>query len=129
MNLSAARAGIVRLRNRHARRTILFLDDLWSLVRRLLEGDVAPGVCNVGSWSGSMGQLAQEIAAVWGAEVVDEGDSPTYSFELDTARMRHLCGAAVRAPDLAAQCRSFVAACEGAGHPGVRRRTQVPQPG
>ncbi len=128
MNLSAARAGVVRLRNRHARRTILFLDDLWSMVRRLLEGDAAPGVCNVGSWSGSMGQLAQEIAAVWDAEVVDEGDSPTYSFELDTSRMRHLCGAALHTCDLAAQCRSFVSACEAAGHPGVVRRGQTLQP-
>lgn len=128
MNLSAVRTGVVRLRNRRARRTILFLDDLWHLVHRLLVGDVAPGVCNVGSWSGSMGQLAEEIAAVWGAEVVDEGDSPTYSFELDTARMRQLCGARLHAPDLAAQCRSFVAACADAAHPGAAHRRQASQP-
>lgn len=116
MNLSAARTGLVRLRNRSARRTILFLDDLWCLVRQLLEGGVEPGVCNVGSWSGCMGQLADEIAAVWGAEVVDEGESPTYSFQLDTSRMRRLCGGSLPPADLPTQCRAFIASCEDAGH-------------
>jgi len=114
MNLSAARTGVVRLRNRSARRTIVFLDDLWCLVHRLLEGGVDPGVCNVGSWSGSVGELARDIAAVWGATVVDEGESPTYSFELDTTRMRQLCGGRLLPVDLPARCRSFIAACDEA---------------
>ena len=129
MNLTAARTGVVRLRNRSARRTILFLDDLWCLVRRLLEGGVEPGVCNVGSWSGCMGQLAADIAAVWGATVVDEGESPTYSFELDTTRMRQLCGERLPPADLAAQCRSFVAACEGAGQGSAITRPHPPGSG
>ena len=122
MNLSAVREGVVRLRNHSARRTLLFLDDLGCLVDRLLDGGASPGVCNAGSWSGRMGDLAREIAAVWGAEVVDEGDSPTYSFTLDTGRMRALCGSLLVPADLPARCRAFVAACERAGLPAGRTR-------
>jgi nucleoside-diphosphate-sugar epimerase len=115
MNLSAVRDGVVRVRNAQAARTILFLDDLWALVRRLLVSDVPPGVCNVGSWSGRIGEMAEAIAGLWGAQVIDEGASATYSFRLDTARMRALCADGLPAPDFAAQCRGFVADCARAG--------------
>lgn len=92
MSLSAATSGKVFVKNRDAYRTVLFLDDLWSLVKALLTTDAAPGVYNAGSLSGTIGEFAEWIAGAWNAEVVDQGNSETYSFLLDTGRMTQLVG-------------------------------------
>jgi hypothetical protein len=45
------------------------------------------GFYNLGSISGTIGEFAQNISSAWDAEVVDQGDSETYSFLLDTSLM------------------------------------------
>ncbi len=116
MSLSAATSGKVIVKNRNAYRTILFLEDLWLLVKAMLTTDVAPGVYNVGSTSGTIGEFATWIADAWGAEVVDQGNSETYSFLLDVGRMDQLIGkqriqssVQQRSLDFIQQCRDHAA--------------------
>lgn len=108
MNLSAVNTGKVHLKNSDACRTILFLADLWALVRKLLVTQQNPGIYNAGSLSFKMGELAQVIASTWDAQVLYEGDSETYSFMLDTTKMRAICGDALSTAGLQQRCREFM---------------------
>lgn len=117
MSLSAARTGKVLVKNRDAFRTVLFLDDLWLLVKALVSGAGLPGVYNAGSVSGSIGQFAEWIAAAWGAEVVDQGVSQTYSFSLDTSRMGALIDARERELlSISERSQNFVQQCRAKGY-------------
>jgi nucleoside-diphosphate-sugar epimerase len=108
MNIAAVSTGRVSLKNSESHRTILFLSDLWSLVYKLLITNQQPGVYNVGSLSLTMGELAKEIAGTWNAQVMWEGDSDTYSFSLDTTRMKAICGNDLASADLSQRCRDFI---------------------
>jgi len=108
MNLSAVRTGRVHLKNSGARRTILFLADLWALVEQLLTKECKPGVFNAGSLSFTLGELAHAVAATWQAEVSDEGESETYSFLLDTTQMKTLCEPRLAAIGIDEHCRQFI---------------------
>jgi UDP-glucose 4-epimerase len=109
MNLSAVRTGQVRLMNSESNRTILFLADLWVLLSKLLLTRQQPGIFNVGSNSFRMGELAHAIAMTWDAQVLYQGESETYSFLLDTTKMKAICGAELPVSDLQARCREFIA--------------------
>lgn len=111
MNISAVTSGKVFLKNKDAYRTILFLDDLWMLVKRLLECDMPTGVYNAGSVSGTIGEFAEEIASVWDAEIIDQGNSDTYSFLLDTALMDKTIGGQPARLPMAEICRTFINQC------------------
>lgn len=108
MNIAAAETGRVHLKNSDAHRTILFLSDLWALVRKLLITQQKSGIYNAGSMSFKLGELAHRIASAWDAQVMYEGDSDTYSFLLDTTRMTAICGAEPECADLSQRCREFV---------------------
>jgi UDP-glucose 4-epimerase len=108
MNLSAVRTGQVHLKNSESSRTILFLSDLWALIEKLLTTNQRPGIFNAGSLSFKMGELAHSVATTWGAQVIYEGESETYSFLLDTTRMKAICGNAIPSMDLAERCRNFI---------------------
>lgn len=108
MNLAAVRTGQVHLKNSESCRTILFLSDLWALIDKLLTTNQRPGIFNAGSLSFRMGELAHAVATTWGAQVIYEGESDTYSFLLDTTRMKAICGSALPQIDLAERCRTFV---------------------
>jgi hypothetical protein len=92
MSISAAITGKVFLKNSEAFRTILFLDDLWLLIREILIQEAEPGFYNAGSISANIGQFAKWIAETWSAEIHDEGTSETYSFNLNTQRMDFVLG-------------------------------------
>lgn len=92
MSISAAITGKVFLKNSEAFRTILFLDDLWLLIREILIQEAEPGFYNAGSISANIGQFAKWIAETWSAEILDEGTSETYSFNLNTQRMDFVLG-------------------------------------
>lgn len=109
MNLSALRTGQVRLKNSESNRTILFLSDLWVLIKKLLQTRQQPGIFNAGSNSFKMGELAHTVAMAWDAQVLYEGDSETYSFLLDTTKMKAICGAELPASDLPSRCKQFIA--------------------
>lgn len=108
MNLAAVRTGRVHLKNSDSYRTILFLSDLWALVRKLLLTQQQPGVYNAGSLSFKMGELAHGVASTWNAQVIYEGDSETYSFMLDTTKMKAICGHDLAPADLQQRCREFI---------------------
>jgi UDP-glucose 4-epimerase len=108
MNIAAVSTGRVQLKNSDAHRTILFLSDLWVLVYKLLITKQQPGLYNAGSLSFKMGELAHGIASTWNAQVMYEGDSDTYSFLLDTTRMKAICGNALVSTDFSQRCREFI---------------------
>jgi UDP-glucose 4-epimerase len=108
MNISAKKKGIVSLRNATSNRTILFLEDLWVLIRQLIFFDHPPGFINAGSINCNLGQLAQQIAEVWRAKVIDEGNSETYSFLLDTSLMKSICGDNLRQQDFSGDCHDLL---------------------
>jgi UDP-glucose 4-epimerase len=112
MNIAAVTTGFVHLKNSESHRTILFLSDLWILVRKLLITKQKSGIYNGGSLSFKMGELAHRIASVWNAQVIFEGDSDSYSFLLDTTRMKAICGNDMVGSDLTERCRNFIAQFE-----------------
>jgi nucleoside-diphosphate-sugar epimerase len=112
MNIAAVMTGRVQLKNSDSHRTILFLSDLWMLVRKLIITEQQPGVYNAGSLSYKMGELAHGIASTWNAQVIFEGDSETYSFLLDTTRMKAICGSDLANTDLSERCSEFIAQYE-----------------
>lgn len=108
MNIAAVATGRVVLRNSESRRTILFLEDLWALVYKLLLTEQKSGIYNAGSMSFRMQELAHGIADTWHAEVKYEGESETYSFLLDTELMTSICGEDMANKKLSEQCRDFI---------------------
>jgi UDP-glucose 4-epimerase len=108
MNLSAVRTGKVHLKNSDSSRTILFLSDLWTLIEKLLTTEQQPGIFNAGSLSFKMGELAHSIATTWQAQVIYEGESETYSFLLDTTRMKAICGNNLSTIDLPERSKIFI---------------------
>lgn len=112
MNLSAVKTGEVKLKNSEASRTLLFLPDLWCLIEKILTTNQHYGIFNVGSSSFKIGDLAHAIAANWGAQVTYEGQSESYSFLLDTTRMKAICGSALKTQPFADYCSEFVEECK-----------------
>ena len=108
MNISANKSGIVLLKNATSNRTILFLDDLWILISQLIFFDYPSGFINAGSISNNLGWLAHKIAGVWGSKVVDEGNSESYSFLIDTSLMRRICGKDLKPRDFSAECHDLL---------------------
>lgn len=108
MNIAAATTGHLRLKNSDSHRTILFLSDLWALIHKILITQQQPGFYNAGSLSFKMGELAHGIASTWNAQVIYEGDSDTYSFLLDTTRMKAICGNDLARTDLSQRCHEFI---------------------
>jgi UDP-glucose 4-epimerase len=94
MNIAAMRDGYVQVKNANSYRNILFLDDLAHYVLRLIErADDLPPILNTGSLNTSIGALAHAIAAFHGVPVVDQGSAVTYSFQMNCAKIKALCGA------------------------------------
>lgn len=108
MNIAAVTTGRLHLKNSDSHRTILFLSDLWTLVHKLLVTQQQPGFYNAGSQSFKMGELAHGIASNWNAQVIYEGDSDTYSFLLDTTRMKAICGNDLANTNLSKRCHEFI---------------------
>lgn len=115
MSLSASTRRQIYLRNATAQRTILYLADLWTVVYEILVGEQEAGVFNVGSYSGSIGEFAESIANAWDAEIVRQDDTPTYSFMLDTSRIKSFCGDFLVSESLADMSRRFVEQYRKAG--------------
>ena len=84
MNIAAIEENVVNLTNKKSFRTILFLDDLLSIILAQLEHQsIHQKFVNVGSLNLSIGELAHAIADFHGVPVVDHGDTGTYSFSMD----------------------------------------------
>jgi nucleoside-diphosphate-sugar epimerase len=84
MNLSALRESEIRLRNPNSWRAILFLDDLFELVRAIVFSErKLPPILNALSFNVTMSQLAQEVSKHHEVPIRLLPDSRTYSFALD----------------------------------------------
>jgi hypothetical protein len=55
-----------------------------------------------------MGELAHAVAMSWNAQVLYQGDSETYSFLLDTTKMKAICGAELPQLTLQERCQQFI---------------------
>ncbi|MFT3731664.1 MAG: NAD(P)-dependent oxidoreductase [Hyphomicrobium sp.] len=107
MNIAAMRDGFVQLRNRNSYRNILFLEDLGHYLLRLIElSEDLPPILNTGTLNTSIGELADAVAAYHGVPVVDHGNTVTYSFQMNCARIQSLCGAP-RQMTIAERCARF----------------------
>ena len=97
MNLSAKNEGVVRVSNRHAWRSILFLDDLSRVVDGLLNATAAlPRFINVASVDIQIGNLAEQVAKSYDVNIELLPDSATYSFRMTTDLMSQTIGALPR---------------------------------
>jgi UDP-glucose 4-epimerase len=89
MNHSAVREKIVRVQNSSSFRSLLFIDDLCTYVvvavQRLMTQNRASAARQValGSWSGTIGLLAAEIADFWQVPLSFGVNTSTYSFVLN----------------------------------------------
>lgn len=107
MNLSAIRTGKVKVSNAGASRSILFLDDLYKVVAAGIERtDIPDGFYNLASATGTVGMFADAVTRFHGAEIEHMPDSPTYSFALDTEKIRRTLGIEFNG-DLQARCAEF----------------------
>ncbi|MCA3375999.1 MAG: SDR family oxidoreductase [Roseomonas sp.] len=108
MNISAFRDGVVRVKNADRYRSILFLGDLWDIICKLILTDIPSGFYNAGSYTATIGDLGRQIAQVWGARLIDEGISPTYSFKLDTSKIQSFCGIEFSSRSFSSECESLI---------------------
>lgn len=112
MNLSAVLNGKVHVKNKESFRSILFLDDLYLLIEKILLENPEPGIYNAGSVSSTIGEFAKEIAKTWNADVIDEGDSETYSFILDNSKMNSLIGHSLMDKNISNRSEEFIEKCK-----------------
>ena len=112
MSIAASRNQVVNLSNGTSWRTILFLEDLWFLIRSILTKPIDPGFINAGSVTLTIRDFASNIASAWGASIVDQGQSPTYSFALDCSKMEQICGNALTERRIGDETKHFIAAVE-----------------
>lgn len=108
MNISAIENGHIKLKNSQSWRTILFLNDLWLFIKKLIETDCTPGFYNVGSTSCTIGELAEKISATWEVPIIDEGNSPTYSFRLSLEKMNKVYASNNSSENIKKACQEFI---------------------
>ena len=107
MNLSAIRDKRVRLANPKAARSILFLSDLFKVVRVCIDRpDLPDGFYNLASVTQTVGEIARSIARFHDVPVEPIPDTLTYSFRLSTQKARETFGITFD-DDIAGQCALF----------------------
>jgi len=107
MNISAINTGKIHLRNANSYRTILFLEDLFSLILKLITTKQQPGIINVGSVSYTIGEFASKIANLWNSKIINHKNTKTYSFKLNCSRMEAIFGHYNKVISFEDRCRSF----------------------
>lgn len=112
MCISAIDDGLVSISSSDAQRTLLFLEDLFSLIIRLLEAHTDfVGILNAGSYSTTIGDLGARIARFFDVRLdIDPTSTSDYTFVLDTALQDSLVGPSASRRTLEDQCAIFSAA-------------------
>lgn len=114
MNRAAITERAVSVANPKSWRNILFLDDLAHYVTALIEADGAlPAILNAGSYNLTIGELAATIAQYHDVPIIRRADTKTYSFRMNCALIKSICGAPPRTT-LTDRCRDFTAALTAA---------------
>lgn len=89
MYLDATRSGVIRVANPECSRPILAMADLCRAVQRIVQWpERAPGIYNVASFNGTIGDVAAETARLLGASLRPEPPSPTYDMRMSTEKFR-----------------------------------------
>lgn len=87
MNMNAYKNKIINVSNSSCFRSILFIEDLIEFIKQSIvkiENNEQLGyIIPLGSWSGSIGQLASEIATFYNVPINFEKDFGTYSFVIN----------------------------------------------
>lgn len=110
MNITALRDKVVRVANPKRHRSILFLSDLYQVVRACVAlPQAVNGFINLASLNLTIGEIAQRIADHHRVPVQTMPDSPTYSFTMDTQRAQQVLQMTFDT-DLTAQCAAFTQA-------------------
>jgi len=116
MNLMALTQHKVLVCNSKSYRSLLFLSDLYQVIRRCItQPEASAGFFNVASLNLSIGDIAQRIAAYHQVEVIPLPDHPTYSFTLDTNKVEQILGVDFD-DNLYKQCATF---CRALAAPNV----------
>ena len=75
----------VQVMNRHISRAMLGIEDLCRAVNRCIEAPV-PGIYNLSSFNGTVGDIAEAVSAKLGDKIIDKGNTTNaYDFALDTS--------------------------------------------
>lgn len=91
MVLNAYLNNEVKVANKKKIRSILFLSDLAEIVNLFLTSKkISPGHYNCASFTFSIDELGEKIANYFGAKVKYLPDSPTYSFSVDTLKIKKM---------------------------------------
>jgi nucleoside-diphosphate-sugar epimerase len=91
MMINAKFKGVVNVANKSKMRSILFLSDLATVINLFINKDnVESGFYNCASYSISIGELADKISLYYGANINYLPDSDTYSFAIDTQKIKNL---------------------------------------
>jgi hypothetical protein len=88
--------------NAHNYRSILFLDDLFEILKRVLLDNNCVGQIPCSSYSGTIGQIASAIATHFLADIVLLENTSTYSFALKKSQFDSLFP-----PSLQKECENF----------------------
>jgi UDP-glucose 4-epimerase len=89
MNISSMENNCVNISNEDSFRSILFIDDLYEVLTRMIESETLNyNFYNVGSINGTIGEFGRAIAKFHDVPVISIPNSQTYSFKLSTQRVR-----------------------------------------
>ncbi len=111
MNLSACKNKIINVSNSSCFRSILFIDDLTHYINQTIEklehNYVFSNIVPLGSWSGSIGQLATEIADFYNVPINYGSDNGTYSFVINDKELSSIISKDKFYVNIANRCKTF----------------------
>jgi UDP-glucose 4-epimerase len=95
---SAVETGVVKVANPHAKRSVLAMNDLVATIERMLEVVPPSGFYNLASYSMSIGEFGEEVAAQLNAHVVELPSTGTYTFTVDSSKICKALGQPLGTP-------------------------------
>jgi len=92
MTLAATTNNQINCVNPSTRRTLLFLDDLDKAIAKIIDNPV-PGIFNLGSVNTTVGEIAETVAALTGADIAKTHTGESfYDFHLDCTKFINAYG-------------------------------------
>lgn len=107
MSIDAITHKKIYIQNKDSWRSILFLSDLYHTIINIINKSPQSGFYNVCSYNMRMIDLATKIGEFYNAEIIDKGNSITYSFRMDNKKMLETCGNSYEISSFREQCKKF----------------------
>lgn len=85
MVYDAVTKGSVFVKNGHAKRPILGMNDLTRAIGHIIHGEVKPGIHDLCSFNASIGQIGHQVAGEVGAFMREDRGDGTYDFMMECA--------------------------------------------